>query len=92
MLETYLISLIPAVSSVIGIIASVIVAVKKIKKSNAETEINVKNVLAEVKKEKEENKLLKTQLQVAISNNATIAQELSEIKAKLNHIHVKKEK
>ncbi len=92
MLETYLLTLLPSASAVIGIITSVIVAVKKIKKSNSDTEKEVKEIHAEIKKEKEENKLLKTQLQIAISNNAEIVQELIEIKAKLNKVKFTKEK
>lgn len=87
----YILSLAPAITSIIGIVVALIVGVKKIKRVNLDTENSVKDIKKELEKTKEENKALKTQLEVSNSRLGQVSGELSKINAKLNHIHVKKE-
>ena len=84
---TYIISIAPAITAVVSIIASVIVAIKKTKSLNAETltkltEIS-KDMLDQTFETQKQNQDLKLELVQVIQDNMELKKQLRSITSKI---------
>lgn len=84
----YLIEFSPAITSVIGIIAALIVGIKKIKDSNNKTLDEVKTSNAKILALYVEEKEKREEVQ---RENSELKRDLRKIMAKLNHVHFEEE-
>lgn len=79
----------PAITAVIGIIVSLIIGIKRIKRDNTET-------LSECRKQNAE--VIKNVAQIAQNNdelrreNEELKRDLRKVMSKLSHVHVKEDK
>lgn len=73
----YLLSLVPAVTALAGMVTIIGVSIGKIKKANRET----------VDKVTESDRTLKKQLVTVQKENIELKKALTKIEAKLNHVH-----
>ena len=84
-----ILSLAPAITSVIGVIVSIVVGIKRIKHDNTDT-------LNECRKQNAA--VVKNVAQIAQNNedlrreNAELKRDLRKVMAKLNHVHIEDDK
>lgn len=76
----YILSIVPAVTAVAGMITTVGIAIAKIKKANAETKEEVKNL-------SETDRDLKKQLREMHKENAELKHQLNEVMARMKHMY-----
>ena len=79
----YVITIAPAVVSILTVISTMIVSIKKIKHSSEET-------VNEVKSQNEINEELKEQLVAVTTENAELKREVRKCINKMNHVAEKK--
>lgn len=84
---TYIISIAPAITAVVSIIASVIVAIKKTKSLNAETitkltEIS-KDMLEQTFEAQKQNKNLRLEISQVIEDNIELKKQLQSLTSKV---------
>lgn len=84
----YILSIVPAVTAVTGMIVCIAVGINKIKKSNAEASASVK----EMKKiqEKQEEKILeyKSDIKLLKSELSSMSAALRKVSARIDHVHI----
>lgn len=76
----YILSIVPAVTAVAGMITTVGIAIAKIKKANTETKEEVKNLSAS-------DRALKAQLNDVHKENIELKKELAEVMARMKHMY-----
>ena len=79
-ISQFIISIVPAVTAVIGMIVALGVGIGKIKKANSETTKEVKD-LSKTDKE------LKAELRNVHKENAELKKQLNEVAARLKHMY-----
>ena len=79
-ISQFIISIVPAVTAVIGMIVALGVGIGKIKKANSETKQEVK-ILSDG------DKALKKQLKEVQKENAELKSQLNEVLARMKHLY-----
>ena len=75
-----ILTLAPAITSIIGIVVSFVVGIKKIKKSNESTEKEVKEI-------SDNDKFLRKQLTAVQKENAELKKQLEELIVRMKHLY-----
>lgn len=80
-ISQYILTIVPALTALIGVVVALGVGIGKIRKANRETADKVEEV-------SKNDKLLKARLADTHKENVELKKQLGEVLSRLNHVHI----